>query len=246
MRALERRLTRPTKRSYGQYCALAAALDAVGERWTLLIVRELLIRPRRYAELLQALPGIGTNLLAERLHFLTEIGVLRTINQGEPRSGYELTPRGEALREPVLALARWGLDTMAEHARADRVQPGWARLGVEALIDHARAPGVDEDYVFHVDGEIFTIVVRGGHATIQAGEVDNPAITVTTDASTLIDVGSGRLNPITALVANRVSVVGDPDAMPRCLRLLGLSGGSDGPATAALPGDIVYSRSADF
>jgi len=228
-------MARNGKRTYGQCCALAVALDVVGERWTLLIVRELLIRPRRYAELLQAFPGIGTNLLAERLRFLSEHGVVRAVNAGQPRSGYELTERGQALRDPVLALARWGFDTMATQARSGRVEPGWAQLGVEALIDDARASDVDEDYVFHVDDDVFTLSVRNGHASIRPGAADDPAMTIDTDAATLMDVASNNLDPISALVANRVTVVGDADAMPRCLHLLGLYrnfGGSGSTARA--------------
>jgi DNA-binding HxlR family transcriptional regulator/putative sterol carrier protein len=211
-----------SKRTYGQYCALAVALDIVGERWTLLIVRELLIRPRRYAELLQAFPGIGTNLLAERLRFLIEHGVIRTVKAGQPRSGYQLTERGQALRDPVLALARWGFDTMAMQARSGHVEPGWAQLGVEALIDDTRASDVDEEYVFHVDDDVFTLSVRNGRASVRPGAADDPAMTISTDAVTLMDIASNKLDPVSALVANRVTVAGDADAVPRCLHLLGL------------------------
>jgi len=214
------------KRSYGQYCALAQALDVVGERWTILIIRELLIRPRRYAELLQALPGVGTNLLADRIRQLMEAGVVRAADVHDRRSGYELTTRGEALREPVLALARWGLETMTEQARSGHVTPGWAQLGVEALIDQARVPDVDECYMMNVDDEIFTIVVSNGHARIHRGPVDQPTITISTDAMTMIDIGSRKLDPIAALADQRVSVIGRADAMPRFLHLLGLYGPS--------------------
>ncbi|WP_309239820.1 helix-turn-helix domain-containing protein [Actinomadura sp. J1-007] len=97
------------RRIYGQYCGLAGALDLVGERWTLLIVRELLVGPCRYNQLQSNLPGIGTNLLAERLRFLTEAGLVRQRGrEGSKVRLYELTEQGEGLREPVLALARWG------------------------------------------------------------------------------------------------------------------------------------------
>jgi DNA-binding HxlR family transcriptional regulator len=215
-------LTTSSKRTYDQYCALAVALDVIGERWTLLVVRELLIRPRRYAELLQALPGIGTNLLAERLRFLAESKIIRMVHPGDRRSGYELMERGEALREPVMALARWGMDTMADHARYGHVNSGWSVLGVQSLIDDSRASATPEDYVFHVDDEVFTISVRDGHAKVVPDAVPNAAMTVITDAATLSDIGSRKLDPIAALLADRLAVTGDPEAMPRCLRLLGL------------------------
>lgn len=224
-------MERPTRRTYGQYCALAQALDIVGERWTLLIVRELLVRPRRYAELLDALNGMGTNLLAERLRLLTEAGVIRQVDPRDRRSGYELTERGRALQGTVLALARWGLDVMADLVVEGTVQAGWALLGVQALIDDARASDVDEDYLFLVSGETFTVSVRAGHAEAHDGPATEPAITVSTDATTLIDIGARRMDPIAALVAGRLAVTAsDPDAMLRCLHLLGLH---EGPARAA-------------
>src|SRR6266480_2109730 len=90
-----------TRRNYGQYCGLASALDVLGERWTLLIVRELLIRPRRYRDLLADLPGIGTNLLAERLKFLVDMGLVRQRGLGgaSKRQMYELTETGEERSE---------------------------------------------------------------------------------------------------------------------------------------------------
>lgn len=106
----------PRKRRYRERTGLAAALDIVGERWTLLLVRELLCAPRRYGELLEALPGIGTNLLVNRLRDLEAAGVLSRVLAASPRSAvvYELTDRGHALRPAVEALEAWG------EANADR------------------------------------------------------------------------------------------------------------------------------
>jgi DNA-binding HxlR family transcriptional regulator len=100
----------PRKRRYRERSGLAAALDIVGERWTLLIVRELLRAPRRYGELLEALPGIGTNLLANRLRDLETAGVVARVLAPSPQSAvvYALTDRGRALRPAVDALQAWG------------------------------------------------------------------------------------------------------------------------------------------
>jgi DNA-binding HxlR family transcriptional regulator len=100
----------PRKRRYRQRSGLAAALDVVGERWTLLLVRELLRGQLRYGELLDALPGIGTNLLVNRLRDLEAAGVLRRVLAPSPQSAvvYELTERGRALRPAVEALEAWG------------------------------------------------------------------------------------------------------------------------------------------
>jgi DNA-binding HxlR family transcriptional regulator len=100
----------PRKRRYRERSGLAAALDVVGERWTLLIVRELIRAPRRYGVLLEALPGIGTNLLANRLRDLEAAGVVDRVLAPSPQSAvvYELTDRGRALQPTVDALQAWG------------------------------------------------------------------------------------------------------------------------------------------
>src|SRR2546428_8658267 len=98
------------KRSYDQWCACARALDIVGERWTLLLVRDLLLGPKRYKDLLAGLPGIGTNLLAQRLRELEEQGVLERVVLPAPAGAtvYRLTPRSAGLEPAVLALAGSG------------------------------------------------------------------------------------------------------------------------------------------
>src|SRR5207249_10868829 len=102
------------KRSYGQFEGLATALDAVGERWTLLLVRELLLGPRRYKDLLEGLPGIGTNLLARRLKELKGAGVIvkRSLPAPAGSSVYELTDSGRALEPDLIELARWGMNAI--------------------------------------------------------------------------------------------------------------------------------------
>src|SRR3954447_8418989 len=104
------------KRSYGQYCALARAFDVIGERWTPLVVRELAVGPRRYADLLDGLPGIGTSLLAARLRDLEADGLVRQRRLPPPaaRNVYELTPDGWELAEALLPLARWGTKRMGK------------------------------------------------------------------------------------------------------------------------------------
>ena len=211
------------RRNYGQYCGLAAALDILGERWTLLIVRELLTGPCRYNELLANLPGIGTNLLADRLKFLTEVGVVRQRPQeGSRARTYELTEQGESLREAVLALARWGLGTLGTPDAEEFVRPRWGALAVEAMID-PRAAGPDEQYEFRLDDEVFYVNVEGGRVKVAHGKApQEPALVVHTDAVTFVEIGAGRLNPLEATLTKRVVMEGDEDAVLRCSRLLGL------------------------
>ena len=213
------------RRNYGQYCGLAAALDVLGERWTLLVVRELLTGPCRYNEMLANLPGIGTNLLADRLKFLAQQEViLQRPQDGTKTRTYELTDKGESLRPAVLALARWGLGVLEAPEAEEFVRPRWGVLAVEAMIDSGRA-GPDEQYEFRLDDEVFHVSVADGAVRVQHGMApDTPALVVHTDAVTFVEIGAGRLNPLEATLTRRVVMEGDPDAVLRCSRLLGLMG----------------------
>ncbi|GGM24415.1 MULTISPECIES: winged helix-turn-helix transcriptional regulator [Micromonospora] len=221
------------RRTYDQQCGLAYALDVVGERWTLLIVRELLLRQRRYGELLEALPGIGTNLLADRLGFLIDAGLVRSLDPDRRTSGYELTELGQRLREPILSLARFGLSYSAHRpAPAGGVtRPSWAVLAVEAMIDEVPADVPDETYEFDVDGELFHVAVVGGSVSVVPTAAVDPALRVSTDSTTFFALGLGRLDPLEAVVSQAVRVVGPAAAVPRCLRLINLTG----RLTGALP-----------
>ena len=213
------------RRRYGQYCGLARALDLVAGRWTLLIIRELLTGPCRYNELLASLPGIGTNLLAARLKYLAEEGI---IELGEPENGlkvkhYRLTADGEALRPAVLALARWGLARLDGPAAEDVVRARWAMLAVEAMIDQDLAGDLDEEYQFEIDEEVFHIKVRDGAVRVTSGPAQLPALTARTDSRTFVEIGSGRLSPLEAALTGRLAMDGGQDAVLRCSRLLGLA-----------------------
>lgn len=213
-----------TRRDYRQYCGLAAALDVLGERWTILIVRELLLGPRRYGELLAELPGIGTNLLAERLKYLMERGVLRRTagGAGNERT-YELTERGEELRGPVLGLARWGLALLGPPTGEELVRPHWGFLAVQSMMDPALATGKDESYEFHVDDEVFHIQVRDGQPSASHGAApDEPAMVAHVDSATFLEIGAKRLSPFEALALGRLAIDGDSAAIMRCSVLLGL------------------------
>ena len=163
-----------TNRSYQQYCGLAYALDIVGERWTLLIVRELVPGPRRFKDLLDGLPGISTNLLAERLKSLAEQGLLtqRTLPPPAGSTVYELTPLGRSLEPMLLELGRWG---------SQFVPPTWQdatllRLGSYALTFKTffrpeLAQGIDETYELRIGGEVLQVKVKDGHIDVRQGQV---------------------------------------------------------------------------
>src|SRR5450631_891320 len=123
------------RRTYGQFCPVARALDLLGERWTLLIVRELLTGPQRYSDLRDGLPGMWSNLLAQRLRDLDAAGLVQRRELPPPaaRLVYELTERGRALAPVVYELARWGLELLDDPG--DDVVPGHAlSLGLKGLV----------------------------------------------------------------------------------------------------------------
>jgi DNA-binding HxlR family transcriptional regulator len=128
------------KRSYGQDCALARGSDILGERWTLLLFRELLVRPCRFRDLAEGLEGIGSNLLAQRLRELETEGLVEKQDPGKPRSAYQLTAAGRSVEPVVLELIRWGY----RHVPA---RPGdlhlhhWDLLAMKALFSADRCPG---------------------------------------------------------------------------------------------------------
>ncbi|KQU28523.1 MULTISPECIES: winged helix-turn-helix transcriptional regulator [unclassified Rhodococcus (in: high G+C Gram-positive bacteria)] len=122
-------------KSYGEFCALARALDVIGDRWTMLVIRELLIGPSRYSDLHRSLPGIATNLLAQRLRSLEDAGVVRSSDDPAPVSArvYSLTEWGRGLRRPLVELARWGVPLMAAGVNGDHTRGPWLGFAVMAL-----------------------------------------------------------------------------------------------------------------
>src|SRR5262245_66302265 len=146
-----------TRRGYGQFCAVARALDVVGERWTLLIVRDLMISPKRYTDLRDGLPGIATDLLTARLRTLEEAGLVRrrTLPRPAPASVYELTERGALLGPVVGSLARVGFELLDEPGKNDDVRPERTVLSLRASFDPEAVPGLDATYELVLDDEPF-------------------------------------------------------------------------------------------
>ncbi len=130
---IESKVKATARRTYHQHCGLARALDVVGERWTLLIVRDLLLGPRRYGDLLGSLTGITTNLLAKRLREMVREGLVERRRAAPPASGevYVLTAAGRALEPAVMELARWGGRLLDHPRRGDRRDIGWALLSMK-------------------------------------------------------------------------------------------------------------------
>lgn len=157
-----------SRRSYGQFCGLARALDVVGDRWSLLIVRELLLGPMRYSELMASLGGIATNLLADRLRSLESSGVIER-ELGQARGVvYVLTPWGSRLREPIEALIRWSFPLMARGPGADPMRPQWLAIALPALL-RGRKSEPPVELGFDVAGSFVTLRIDqdGPHVLLE-------------------------------------------------------------------------------
>ena len=151
-------------RSYGQYCGVTTAVELIGERWALLIVRDLLVGPRRYTDLKQGLPRIPTNILSTRLKELQEGGVVRRVPLHNCGLVYELTPYGRALEPILLALGRWGFQTMGEPSPDDVVTPDSLTMALRTAFQAETA--TDADYELHVGDVTLRATVRGGALTV--------------------------------------------------------------------------------
>jgi DNA-binding HxlR family transcriptional regulator len=181
-------------RSYGQYCGLARALDVVGDRWNLLIVRQLLMAPARYRELLEGLPGVATNLLADRLRDLETAGVVeRRLAEEDNAIVYALTPWGAELREPIESLIRWSTPLMVRGPDGDRFRAEWLLVALPALLGDRVAAGRSSTVGIAVDGGL--VQVRATRSGIEASPHDGRDLdaVVRADASIVLGLAAGVL-----------------------------------------------------
>jgi DNA-binding HxlR family transcriptional regulator len=181
-------------RSYGQYCGLARALDVVGDRWNLLIVRQLLMAPARYRELLDGLPGVATNLLADRLRDLETAGVVeRRLAEEGNAIVYALTPWGADLREPVESLIRWSTPLMVRGPDGDRFRAEWFVVALPALLRDRVSAGRSATVGIAVDGGL--VQVRATRSGIEVRMHDGRDLdaVVRADASIVLGLAAGVL-----------------------------------------------------
>jgi DNA-binding HxlR family transcriptional regulator len=212
-----------TKRTYGDRCGVARALDIAGERWALLVVRELLLGPKRFTDLRAGLPHVGPDVLAQRLRELEQSGVVRRGTLPPPAGSriYELTERGRQLEPVVIALGRFG--SVAPFPAGD------ARIGVDAVVialkslfDPARADGLHAGYELRLGDQRFRIDVADGRLDVARGGAAAPDAIIETDPGTLATVlwHGRRLDE--ARRAGDVAIEGDRRAVARLLALFPL------------------------
>lgn len=204
-------------KTYGQLCALAKALDVIGDRWSLLIVRELIIRGEaRYTDIREGLPGIASNLLAARLKELEAGGVIETFDAPPPVATalYRLTPRGRELERVIDALAIWGVPFLNDAPRSDAFCSHWMTLPLRrTLKDHA--PG-EEPAVIEVrcGEEPVTVRAVDGTVRVSTGAAENPDAVVSGKAKIIYALFRGDLNLAQAKAAG-LKVTGNTDVLRR-------------------------------
>ena len=205
-------------RSYHQYCAVAKALDVVGDRWTLLIVRELMLRgASRYTDLRRDLPGIATNLLAERLRELERAGVIVREDAPPPVATalFSLTDRGRAL-EPVLdALGLWGVEAMAQGPQAgDEFRSHWLAWPTEKFLRDADPDGPPLTIELDTGEQPMLAVLAGGRVAVQPGRDDGADVHISGEPYPVLGLLTGNLDIAQARAAG-VSVEGAESALAR-------------------------------
>lgn len=188
---------------YEQYCPMAHALDLVGDRWALLVVRELMHGPKRYTDLAEGLTGIGTNILAARLRDLEQADIVtrRTLPPPAASKVYELTDYGRELRPAMRELALWGARSLGPPTPGSGLFEGWVANAMDIALAHRAPTGRFE---FRVGDEVASLV--DGEA--RRGPVDDPDVVVEADPASIYDMFVNQR-------LDRVTVTGDRDLLER-------------------------------
>jgi DNA-binding HxlR family transcriptional regulator len=204
-------------RSYDEYCSLAKSLDVVGDRWTLLIVRELALRGAcRYTDVRNGLPGIASNLLAERLRELERAGVIAREDAPPPIAAtlFRLTPRGEQLRPVLEGLTRWGLPLMTEQKTGDAVRSHWLVSALELMLTDRRPGASPVALELRTGDQPIVIEPRNGAIRARLGPAENPDATLAGPPRPIMGLLLGILDLADAK-AGGIDFQGDPTVLDR-------------------------------
>ncbi|WP_158883782.1 winged helix-turn-helix transcriptional regulator [Amycolatopsis anabasis] len=211
------------KRSYDDGCATAHALDLVGERWALLVVRELLLGPKRFTDLREGLPGISPNVLSQRLRELEQAGVVRRSKLGPPYGAkvYELTEWGVQLEPVIVQLGRWACRSpwLAHDAE---VGTDSLILALRTLFDPVAARAFAATFTLVLGEQSFEIVVRQGRFRVSRGGADRPDAVIDTDVQTLNALLWGSRKLSEAVRGDAVRIAGPRALVSRLLTLFPL------------------------
>jgi DNA-binding HxlR family transcriptional regulator/putative sterol carrier protein len=210
-----------TRHRYQQYCALARTLEIAGDRWTLLIVRELAPGPRRFTDLLDGLPGVSRKLLTDRLRALEGNGVVirRELPPPAARQVYELTEDGHDLATAMSPLIAWGTRRIGDRKPGESFRARWPAVAMAGLADRETAKGVNETYQYLVGDSAFHFTVDDGSIELHDGRAEDPSVVVTTDEQTWADIASGKTVASSAAAAGALTLAGDPEAVKRLRKI---------------------------
>jgi DNA-binding HxlR family transcriptional regulator len=206
-------------RSYGEYCSVAKALDVVGDRWTLLVIRELLIRGAcRYTDLKNGLPTIATNLLSDRIRELEAAGLVSREDAPPPVATtlYRLTAAGAELEPVVRALGQWGIRLMATRADDDDFRSQWFTYPVSFFLRDADPQAPPVAIELRTAGEPMVIEVSGGSVTTRLGTAPSPDLVLHGEPQLILALFSGKLTAA-EVTARGVQIIGDAGVLERVL-----------------------------
>lgn len=223
-----------TKRTYGDACGVARALDVVGERWALMVVRELLLGPKRFTDIRASLPSLSPDVLAQRLRELEQTDVVRRRTLPPPAASrvYELTDAGLALESVVIALGRWGGANAPAPPEGVGMSFDSHILSLRTLFDPVLADGFDARLELRLGEQRFRAEVAEGRFEIERGEARTPDAIIDTDAGTLIALVHGRRELADAVRAGDIDLEGDEQAAARFLGLFPLPAPAAGQSAA--------------
>ena len=218
---------------YAQHCPLARAAEIVGQRWTLLIVRELLLGPKRFSDLRRPLPGISTSVLADRLEQLEARGIVAQRRLGPPTPAvlYELTEAGRALTPVMIELGRWGARFLGPPQPGDHFEPDWIRLGLLTFARKGASPALR--FAIHWqdrEREVCFCVAGGPGGTVVRDEVGAADVSIHASPLKVMALAAGLLDPREAIRTGEIRAEGATEALDAFPALFEMNRESDSGA----------------
>ena len=209
-------------KSYEEACGLAKALDLLGERWTLLVIRQLMFGPQRFTDLEGGLPGVPTSLLSNRLKELSEAGIIekRILPPPAASTVYELTEAGRELEDSIVSLARWGGRFGSPVGKHDVFNPQCMALGLLWLFRPAEARNIKATYEVRAFGNIVSAVVDRGEIRVATGPADRPDLVVEVlDRAVGQAMSTGQLPASDAMTSDQARIHGTEEALRDFMRI---------------------------
>jgi DNA-binding HxlR family transcriptional regulator/putative sterol carrier protein len=202
-----------TNRSYNQFCGVARALDLIGERWALLVVRDLVLGPKRFTDLRADMPGIGTNILSARLRELERSGVVqrRTLAPPAASTVYELTDYGRELEPILLEVGKWGAKSMEAPTPEQELRSGWIGVAMRAFAAPDASAGIRASVELRLEHGVLHAVLDDGRVAVGAGPPENPTLTLEAENETLLALLSGLATPAELVGSGALRLQGDAE-----------------------------------